>query len=545
MFGDQFGRRYVQQRAFIDYAKRLGVPAPFLDDVVEFAERFAILRPAARVRYPDPIVRRWSRERYPDEKHIEPIEPDGERLQAANALRNALERDLMQHTELPGGHPFDSVAPEFRQFVSTEFSRSTFAPWSTFRTEIYMRGKTSIGGQDGVQTYYHAWQVFQLAAFVRSRLAVLYDVTTDHAWDSLMDLRGRDDVRVSANLDAYAELKTLEENAGLFDAVATFDDLRHRSFQVHARGFDRRTGRLSPAASRAYYDREAEIAGQVVAKAKLSAKRLIEFIRLLCEQWDRADERYPAAIKDAYKRTIASTIELLRLTNRRYTGKKVVARVGAVGGWHRPTLEVIFPNWVDEQRAMVEASLAQWIVPRAPQMPAEFAFATSDVAPFCDWIERKGFLQFYWHFRRLTDIGRFDDNVARTATASEIVGIASLIEHLATQALADRKPPVLHKGTLFPKLRDLLRVAHPALEAELVKNSDLVGTKQRTLRQQLDRIRRRPLAGPNAPVLRVLLRLVLIRNAASHGGLPGFERDQMQRLIESLLISALVVWKAR
>lgn len=545
MAADQFGRRYIKQGDFIGYAKDLDLRDSFLAHILEFAERFCIVTPAARVRFPDAVVRRWFRDQYPTAQVLEPVEPDGARMSAANDLSNALANVQLRRTELPGvgDHPLDLLAPEYRPFVTKEFSRSTFTPWSTFRTPLSIHNGTELGGNDGVETYYHAWQVFQLAAFLRSGMSVLYDVGSDRTWDQLLDLR-RDDVYMVANFDARRELKMLHDNAAFFDAVARSDDGRNRALQVHATGVDRRTGRLSTSASRAYRSREAEIARQVLAKAKLSPKALISFIHLQCGLWTDGGSRHPAPIVDAYKRNIQSTIELLRLSSPRYTVSSIFKRVGTSGGFRQRLLETIFPDWVSEQRQVVEASLQQWIVPRLVQMPPQFSFAGTDAAHFCKWIERKGFLQLYWHFRRLVDIGPFDDQIGRTAATVEIIGLASLIEQLATQALADRQPQVLIRGTLHPKLMALLR-PKSALAVELNKEWSLTNTKQRTLRQQLLRIARRPVLGPNAPALKALLRLVLIRNAASHGGLPGFKRDEMQTLIESLLIAALVVWKAR
>ena len=549
MSGDQFGRRFVQQAAFIAYAKHVGLAGPFLENTLEFAERCGILTPAARVRFPDSVVRRWFQQQHPQETVVEPIEPDGALLDAANSLSQKLAFEAMGHSRLAGSdtHPLDALEPQWRKFVSTEFDPSTFQPWENFRTETFIRNGQTLGGREGVQTYYHGWQVFELAAFLRSGMTVLYDISKDHSWDSLLDLRQRGDVRISVNYEARAEFKLIKENAPLFDAVACFDDLSHRALQVHARSVDRKTMRLSRAASRGLRADEAEIARNVVSAPGLSPERMIAFLRLLCGLWTEARDRHRPGVTDAYKRTISSTIKLLRFTDRRRSAQKIIKEVGAVGGWHQPTLEVIFPDWVREQRTIVELSLAQWIVPHLAQMPQDFAFSVADVRPFCDWIEKQGFLQFYWHFRRLTDIGRFDDEMARSAVTVEVIGLASLIEHFTTRALTDRKPPPRRETfrDLPTKLVELLRARHPALRLEFEVKAPLRKTDKYTLRQQLYKIRRMPSAGPNTPVLKALLRLVLIRNTATHAGLSGFSRDEMQTLIESLLISALVVWMAR
>jgi hypothetical protein len=175
--GDEFGRRFILQRAFVEYAKGVGLDEPFLDQKLELAERLGILVPVARVRYPDAVVRRWEQRKYPQSTLISPVAEAGPELEAASSLRAALELDSIRRSVLPDDrHPLEQVAQAQRSFVTTEFSRSTFQAWETFRTPLYVRNGTEIGGRDGVHTYYHAWQVFLFAAFLRSGATILYDV---------------------------------------------------------------------------------------------------------------------------------------------------------------------------------------------------------------------------------------------------------------------------------------------------------------------------------------------------------------------------------
>ena len=122
-----------------------------------------------------------------------------------------------------------------------------------------------------------------------------------------------------------------------------------------------------------------------------------------------------------------------------------------------------------------------------------------------------------------------------------------MIEHLLTHILIGRRPrpnKETLRGTLHPKLVELLR-PDPALRAEFIANSALANTKNLPLRRQLVRIERARFVGSSAPVLKALLRMLLIRNAVTHAGLPGYSRQEMQALLEALLVATLVVWKAR
>ena len=62
----------------------------------------------------------------------------------------------------------------------------------------------------------------------------------------------------------------------------------------------------------------------------------------------------------------------------------------------------------------------------------------SDISTFCDWLEGNGLHQYYWHFARLVEIGRLDDEVHRAAKAAEAVGLANLAELVANAVLQEQ-----------------------------------------------------------------------------------------------------------
>jgi hypothetical protein len=94
--------------------------------------------------------------------------------------------------------------------------------------------------------------------------------------------------------------------------------------------------------------------------------------------WDIAEDRSPAAIAAEYRRNIESTWTLLRLTDRyRATFASVRNHVGFVGGYRKPIFDVIFPDWVEDQRGIVEHSLRNWVVPGFARMPASLVVSTT------------------------------------------------------------------------------------------------------------------------------------------------------------------------
>src|SRR3546814_13751222 len=62
-----------------------------------------------------------------------------------------------------------------------------------------------------------------------------------------------------------------------------------------------------------------------------------------------AKARSPAKVADEYARNIGATVALYREVTGA-TIDQIVERVGRAGGYFKPILKVIFPDWLDEQR---------------------------------------------------------------------------------------------------------------------------------------------------------------------------------------------------
>ena len=218
--------------------------------------------------------------------------------------------------------------------------------------------------------------------------------------------------------------------------------------------------------------------------------------------------------------------------------------MGRRGGRFKPILKVIFLDWLEEQREIAENSLKSWIVPSMTGLPPPFAISHQDISDFCDWIEQQGLLQLYWHFKHLIDIGRSDDSISRSATVAEAVGFANTVELLVNAVIVGRKQ--FPRGyTLMPKIKSILTTGSPQLVQLIDDHKKLTHTNNSTLRARLAQIDRVKKGGAHAPVLRAILKLVVIRNEGSHLGLKGFDRQAIYSLIEALIRATLIIWKAR
>ncbi len=548
---NRFGKRYITDKEFLDYAWDTGL---FTDHpsrgFLQFLEARGILNPVARIRFPPECVRRWYLERYPSEIASGPVEGDTPRLQAASDLYNLVFNNVWQdaHGSGEGAHPLDEIAPDHAPFIQTVFTPQSFVPWDQFQIAIALRdGEEIHDGGTYSRTLYHYWQIFPLASFMRSGVTILYDLADEALARDLWELNISKDVRQGSyrkfNLEARHELKRINDHTRLFEAVAYFQACSHNALQRYFHNVDRLTGRLPYQLDRQYRARERQIARETLTRFSLQPAEILDFVKVQAELWCAVEHRSPPKVAAEYKRNIDTTIDLYRHVSRKKTDT-IISEVGRAGGYFKPILKVIFPDWLEEQRAVAERSLRRWIVPSTALLPPPYAVSEQDVSDFCDWLEQHGLYQLYWHFKRLLDLGLSDAPITETAVASEVVSYANTAELLANAILEDRGHPPRGK-TLGPKVKLIITARDPMLLQRFQRFIGLTDTRNSTLNRRLAQIDLIKQGGALAVVLRVLLKLIVIRNEGSHLGLQDLDRKAMYQLLEALVQATFFMWALR
>ena len=362
----------------------------------------------------------------------------------------------------------------------------------------------------------------------------------------------RDRAAQRINLDAYHELKALREYEEHFEVVGYFDAYSQNALQTFLPHGDQH-GRIPAGHWRRFLKRQHTIACEILARTQLTEDDLIAFIGKQCEWWNNARRVGPSNLADEYKRNIQSSIELLR-SAARIDWQEIVQRVGRCTSHCRPTLEVIFPDWTEEQRDLTIRSLKGWADEAMSDLPNPFPVSEADLSDFCDWLEARGLYQYYWHFRRLVELQNRGDPVHHSASAAEVVGLATLCELIANEVMIDRGIPP-RGTTLAPKLRKIFGLSGPVdlnENLQLRHNTglpfsfgQLANTGNQTLLQRLKQIRSVKAGGPHNPVLRIMLSFMAIRNEGIHLGLLQFDHIRMMEMIRILSVASLMLWKAR
>jgi hypothetical protein len=410
--------------------------------------------------------------------------------------------------------------------------------------------------------FYHYWQVFWLAAILRSGVHIFYPLDDTGLGQQIIrgeitpqNLRAR--THRHLNIEAYRELRELRQHQRNFDAVGYFKAYSNNALQVFI--FERdEYGRIPYRYWQQYLRREREIAQRTFELFSLDKNEIIEFICKQCEWWDNARRVGPEAVAEEYKNNINAAIGLLRAA-KRVDPRTVVDRVGRRTGHFKPTLDVIFPDWTEEQRDLTIRSLKRWADSDLATLPAPFPTSEAEIAEFCDWLEERGLYQYYWHFRRLVDLQRRDDPVHHAASTSEVVGLATLCEMITNEVLNDRglipRGHVPRGMTLGPKLRWVFDASGPVDLSEVLRvrrkshhkgrYGHLAQTNKHSLAQRLGHIGQVKAGGDYCPVLRTLLSFMAIRNEGAHLGLLRFDHARVIDMIRILSLASLMIWKTR
>lgn len=148
-----------------DFVRELGNLRAFRgeyvgNDLLERLEEAGLLHPRIRVRYPDPIARRfWLKKHKTWKCQLKlPVEADGPRWNAAVDFANALHRWRNRRTYGSPPNPLDEPPPRFAQFIQNP-KDLTFEDWNARRVDVSSDKYETLLDDENVEDYYTTWQV--------------------------------------------------------------------------------------------------------------------------------------------------------------------------------------------------------------------------------------------------------------------------------------------------------------------------------------------------------------------------------------------------
>lgn len=462
MSANEFVRELAHLRAFRGEYMGTGL--------LESLEQSGLLLPRLRIRYPDQVARRFwliAHEHWSAELNV-PSEPDGPRWEAAVALSDALYR--WQHASAYGlsPHPLDDPELRFEQFLQRP-AEVAFERRLDRRVEVSNRVHTPLFDDCNVEDYYATWQLLLAAevadAGISMRINLADAKIAQDAHDALQSSRIPSGTGFSFNFLPVHAARDFARHEMALNAVVWFAEERGRALEEIIKGQGGRF-RLSPEQSQRYDAASRDIAHKSAERFNIDVDNLVAAIRFLAERWSDWKREGRPAIADAYKAFLERAVIFSRRLGD-LSFSELRARVGVVGGWFKPMLDVIWPDWVEEEKERVRLTLRSAISSDKAKGISE-----GDIDAFVAFLADEGLEAFFWRLRSFEDHALRGNSFAVEGMKSDIQGMALAVEHVAA-TLGATETQLYEKFKQLWRDPDVLRILKRGDVAPLARQASL------------------------------------------------------------------------
>lgn len=419
--------RYLDVATFRSEASKLKATTSSLDDKdLERLEKQGSLIPRLRLHYPDEIERRWWADSHPEEQVVGALEPDGQRWQDANDLEKGRQIWGWRWYKLdPSTTPYvlDNPEDRFRPFLENPAEKG-YEPWNNFRVVVTAVDGDEIYKNDTIITYYSSWQILQFAEVVNMGIRVFMNLLKLDDWPSEEQIAAAP--RSMSFLPAHA-MRGFGEHAPAFDAIVWFAEEADQGYLYITRKDNGR--RLLTDRERDEVERIRQWAmSETQKRHNIGPSELLAAVRFLCEQWAEWTEQGRPLIADAYKAIATRGIQLARLMTRT-TLDEYRDLVGYAGGYFKPILDVMWPDWEVEQRQKAKYVLVGF---RREKSLLKAEFSDELVDKFLDFIETNNLHGFYWRLESFHRHAFKGNDFSREGLKGDVQGMGVVLEHIVS-----------------------------------------------------------------------------------------------------------------
>lgn len=475
--------RHLETHQFLKEISDLNITMfPPREAVLERLEQQHILIPKIRLRYPDPIERRWyanERPGYRRPKPIGPKEPNGPRWKAACELEKARQSGdrgwLRRDDPLEYAHPLDYPKKEWKQFIQFP-ARRKFVPWTDFRVRVDGKRGGPKWHSRTVITYYSSWQLL-LFMECHDMGTSYFGNTEDWDWSSgeIPDSWSGGGIQ----FEPIRSLRSFRKFEKALDAVVWFteEDTKNDSYILMQSGYHGRR-QVEDHEHSEMERRSVELARRCRARFRVNYPQIIELLKFLCARWGDWERIGYQNHTKAYKSFIGKAIALARYLND-VTPQRLFEDVGRVTGHFKPTLRVIFQDWATEWREDAERLIVSFSRPDA-LIKADFSAEQANA--FLDFVENNDLFEFYWRWKSLNERAFSGDARHLVGLKSDLQGMALSVEHIVHALLEGN---VQHPKTqLFEKFKQIWPAATQV--GRLLKSNEFRDVSQRQVDVDLD-----------------------------------------------------------
>jgi hypothetical protein len=509
------------------------VPTIFQDGLLEFFERQRIVVPVVRVRWPDSMVLEGR------DAVAEPAPTQAER-DSTQALSDALHlwRRFDADPELT--HPFDlgAQAPG-ATLITTDVASQRFVDWADFQTNIRGVGQDPLYVTDGVDTYYHGWQVLLIADALKMGVHLIFDTRRPEllklATSGRLTAIPEDVTYRTVSFEGPRGLTKGLEWARWFDAAAKVEAVRSRKLAALARGHNDQVFTLEGAELADFSAVQERSAQRALAEIAATRDHARSFLIYLCERWDEWSRRGWSEIAGEYKRQIGLA---LRMAMHAFATdfEALAVEVGRATGHFANTLDVIFPDWKQDARDKAELSLKHSVVAKAPAVNTALTLDDAAITDLLDWLERNDQWKVHLSIEAILKHQFSASPIDHSGLAKEVESLSATFEHL-TNALLD-EAGVSSSGTLMKKVQAFWNTS-TEVHGILTTQFALVSTKLASRAKRLAAIAALTPTGPNIDVARTILAAVLYRNDGLHNSMASWAEAELHEAARVFLTAMM------
>lgn len=504
---------------------------------LEGLEASGLLRPRLRLRYPDPVARRFWQEAHADEGYRVslPVEPDGERWDAAVALDEALHRWGLYCINGLSSHPLDDPDPRFHQFIEVP-SPANFQSHRDRWVDVSNDVPGELFDDGNVEDYYSSVQILYAAEIADAGVHIRFNVTDPDALEAaeaaLRDGRVPRAATCSMSFRPIHAARAFEAHARALDAIVWFAEERSRVLSNIVMRRSEKRSRLDPQEAADYEQLTIALAKTAMRRFGIDGGNLIAAMRFLAEYWSNWEREAQSRRARAYKLFLARAALLLQA----YEGVDFASareRVGRVGGWFKPILEVIWPDWAEKEKnrtfRTLKSAMAQRPVPASTVTDGE-------IESFVTFLALNGHEAFFWRLRSFEEHALRGNEFAADGMRSDIEGMAIAVEHVAAALGATQLQ-------LYEKLKQLWR--DDADVMRLLKRGDVSNLARSSRPPETwpdTKAKIRTLAGePGGAVAADLVMAHRLRGGV-HAALPETDHSELEALFIGLMRAALLTF---
>jgi hypothetical protein len=503
--------------------------------LLEYLEEQGLLFPRLRIRYPDPVARRFwlmAHEHWGPRELRHPVEPDGPRWDAAIELDGALYRWRNSIAYGPSINLLDDPAPRFSEFIQNP-SAATFEAWLDMRVDVSNDVETTLFDGTNIETYYSTWQVLlasELAdAGVHIRINLGDEAIRRRTIEALEAGRLPEGSGPSLNFTPVHAARGFAEHQPALDAVVWFAEERWRVLSDIIKGQGGGRFRLNPAQSAQYEQETFALSAAAVGRFNVDTHHLVAAIRFLAERWSEWKREGRSLITDAYESVLAKAVVLARLVGDMKFAE-LRDRIGRVGGWFKPALDVIWPDWAAEEKERVHLTLKASLA-----TVGSTGVSDADITAFVDFLAKEGQEAFFWRLRSFEEHSLRGNEFAIEGMKSDVQGLSVVIEHIAA-ALGGTGTQLFQKFRQLWKDPQVLRLLDRSDVTDLRKQYTLP-INWATQKAAFQALR----AEPGGEIVADLVAAHRIR-ASVHEALPEDDHFELQAFFVGLMRAALLTF---